>query len=499
MADDEGFRPPDDGDDDTREAPWRVREDVWADSGEASDAGRADDRVEAGADAGSPGEPGEADDEGPLLRFDDSAYADDRPHWTDPPTGELPRLFGDEGGEGDDSAWASFAGSGPVWRDQHSAWEHEDVDDLRRFGDDDTRVGSLVEREDDDDWGDLGAGGADDVHWGDEEAAPLSPDAATAGGGAAAGAAAGAAGAAGGTRVTPIRTRTSRGGGRSARPTNPAGYGGPTGGVGGRNLPVAIGVGVALAAAALILFSIGPGATMVLVTAVLVGAAAELYAALRKVGYQPATLLGLASVAGLALAAYWRGEAAYPLVLFLAVTFALLWFLFADTDARPVPNLAVTLLGIGYVGVLGAFAALLLKFPDGIGMLLGAIIGTVAYDIGGLFVGSSAGRSRLAPSVSPNKTYEGLAGGMVCALLATVVITMRIEPWTELGDALALGVVLALVAPLGDLAESMVKRDLDIKDMGSILPGHGGLLDRFDALLFTLPATYYLVRLLELS
>jgi phosphatidate cytidylyltransferase len=261
---------------------------------------------------------------------------------------------------------------------------------------------------------------------------------------------------------------------------------------------VAVGVGVAMAAVALILFNLGPGFTMILVTAVLVGAAAELYAALRKVGYQPATLLGLTSVGGLALASFWRGEAAFPLVLFLSVAFALLWFLFADTEARPVPNLAVTMLGIGYIGVLGSFAALILKHPDGTGILTVAILGTAAYDIGGLFVGSSAGRSRLAPSVSPNKTYEGLAGGMVCALFVTVVAGTQIHPWDELGDALALGVVLAAVAPLGDLAESMVKRDLDIKDMSTILPGHGGLLDRFDALLFVLPATYYLCRLLDI-
>jgi phosphatidate cytidylyltransferase len=245
---------------------------------------------------------------------------------------------------------------------------------------------------------------------------------------------------------------------------------------------------------ALVLFSIGPGAAMGLVTLVIAAAAAEFYAAMQKVAYRPATLLGIVACAGMPLAAYWRGEGAIPLVLVLSVVFGLLWFLLAAEDVRPVPNLAVTLLGVVYVGLLGSFAALILQFPNGVGMLLGAIIATVAYDVGGLFVGSSAGRSHLAPAVSPNKTYEGLIGGMLMAVLAAVVICGRFVPWDHLGDSIKLGIVVAIAAPLGDLCESMIKRDLSIKDMGTILPGHGGILDRFDALLFVLPAVYYLAR-----
>ena len=89
--------------------------------------------------------------------------------------------------------------------------------------------------------------------------------------------------------------------------------------------------------------------------------------------------------------------------------------------------------------------------------------------------------------MSPNKTYEGLAGGMLVAVLAAVVICGRFVPWDDLGDSIKLGVVVAIAAPLGDLCESMIKRDLGIKDMGTILPGHGGVLDRFDALLFVPP------------
>ena len=401
------------------------------------------------------------------------------PHWTEPATGEMPRLLFDEEPvqpDEDLEAWSSFAAT-PRWRSSADDWD--DDTDISEFGDSETRVGAL----------DSGADERSAVFVFDDTTEPPTDPA---------------------PAVTPIRT-----GSRSApapaptpgqsrsttarkQPASPARPGGPAGPATDRDLPVAIGVGVALAVVALVLFSIGPGAAMGLVTLVIAAAAAEFYAAMQKVAYRPATLLGIVACAGLPLATYWRGEGAIPLVLALSVVFGLLWFLFAAEDVRPVPNLAVTLLGVVYVGLLGAFAALILQFPNGIGMLLGAIIATVAYDVGGLFVGSSAGRSHLAPNVSPNKTYEGLAGGMLMAILAAVVICGRFVPWDDLGDSIKLGIVVAIAAPLGDLAESMIKRDLGIKDMGTILPGHGGILDRFDALLFVLPAVYYLARVADI-
>ncbi len=272
---------------------------------------------------------------------------------------------------------------------------------------------------------------------------------------------------------------------------------------GARNLPLVVGVGVALGALALVCFAAGKAATVALITVVLIVAAAEFFNALRIVGYQPATLVGLAATGAAPLAVYWRGEAAYPLLVFLALVFSLLWFLLGVGTERPVPNVGVTMLGIVYVGVLGSFAALMVDAPNGIGMLIAAVVVTVAYDVGGYLVGSSIGRSPLSPA-SPNKTVEGLIGGCLSAIGAAVVVVGigGITPFGDtpggLGDAFLLGLVAAVVAPLGDLAESMIKRDLGLKDMGSLLPGHGGLLDRFDALLFVLPATYYLVRLLDL-
>jgi phosphatidate cytidylyltransferase len=262
----------------------------------------------------------------------------------------------------------------------------------------------------------------------------------------------------------------------------------------GRDVPTAVGVGVGFAVIALIAFKIGPKATMVLVTAVIALAALELFNALRKANLQPATLLGGVSAAAFVLAAYYKGEAAYPLVIFLTVVFGLLWF-WLVTPERAAVNLGATLLGVAYVGGLGSFAALLLRAPNhaGLGLLLVAVIPTVGYDVGGFVIGRNAGRAPLT-DISPNKTVEGLLGGMLVAFVSGYIAAAFIHPFADLGtlEKAWLGAVVMCAAPLGDLCESLLKRDLGVKDMGDILPGHGGMLDRFDALLFVLPAVYYL-------
>src|SRR5262249_7515127 len=154
--------------------------------------------------------------------------------------------------------------------------------------------------------------------------------------------------------------------------------------------------------------------TVVLIAVVLGLAVAELFNATRRAGYQPAVLLGIASSVGMPLAIYWRGVDAVPLVLFLTVAFAMLWYLIGAGTESPMLNIGVTVFGAVYVGLLGSFAALMLARwgDDGIGVLLGAIIATVSYDVGGLLVGRAAGKSQLS-AASPNKTVEGLFGGMI--------------------------------------------------------------------------------------
>jgi CDP-diglyceride synthetase len=262
---------------------------------------------------------------------------------------------------------------------------------------------------------------------------------------------------------------------------------------------VLTGLGIGIAAA--ILFKLGSVTSLALVLLVVTPAAAELFGVLRRAGYRPATLVGLVATVGIVIGAYMKGEAAIPLVVALVVVVTLLWYLLGVVKARPTINVAVTLLGFLWVGLLGSFAALLLDpriFPDrhGVALLLGATVATVGYDIGSFLVGGRFGRHLLAPAISPNKTWEGLIGGTVASVLVGAVVVSQISPWTT-ARGIALGLVVAVAAPLGDLCESLLKRDMGIKDMGAILPGHGGILDRADALLFVIPATYYLVRLIN--
>ena len=268
-----------------------------------------------------------------------------------------------------------------------------------------------------------------------------------------------------------------------------------------RSMSKALATGVTLGAVFLAVCMIGATATLVFSTVLLVFAGSEFFLAARRAGYQPATLLGMASIAALNLGAYWRFESAIPLILALTVTFTLLWYLTGVDRNMPIANTSITLFGVGYIGLLGCFIGLMLSDENGIGMLLAAVLITVGYDTGGLLVGRLIGRTPLS-SVSPNKTMEGLLGGMAISFLTGVIVVGQITPFGQdpgdLGTAFVLGLVGALAAPLGDLCESMLKRDLGIKDMGSVLPGHGGFLDRFDALLFVLPATYFTARLLNL-
>ena len=272
------------------------------------------------------------------------------------------------------------------------------------------------------------------------------------------------------------------------------------GATGDRDMPMAVIVGVALAVLFFAAMAVGPVAALLIVTIALSLAAVEFYNAVRVAGYQPAVLLGLTAVLSLPLAVYWKGEAAIGLVLVLALLFGSLWYVMGISPDGAMRGLGATLLGIVHIGVLGSFAALMLSVDTyGTGLLTVAVILTVFYDIGGLFIGKALGRTPLS-SVSPNKTMEGLIGGMVVVMVAAIVMGIIGQPAPLAGDAfdgsglftmIVIGIAAALAAPIGDLAESQIKRDLGIKDMGTILPGHGGLLDRFDGLLFVLPTVWF--------
>ena len=281
--------------------------------------------------------------------------------------------------------------------------------------------------------------------------------------------------------------------GRSSRRTT--GGSGPAKPGADRDMRTAAMVGVGLVAAALALFQVGPAATMILVTGILGYASFEYFTATQRAGFDPLMPVGVAATVGMVLVAYNYGEAALPLVLVLSLVVCLVWYLIDAGGERPMANVGATLLGICWIGLFGSFAGLLLSYhPYGISLLAAAIVPTIGYDVGALFVGKSAG-SRPLSAASPNKTVEGLVGGMLVALLAGIALgAVGPAPFDSVAEGLKIGLVAALVAPLGDLGESLLKRDLGIKDMGTLLPGHGGLLDRFDALLFVLPAIWYLAR-----
>jgi phosphatidate cytidylyltransferase len=415
------------------------------------------------------------------------------PHWTDPPTGEVPKIFAAEDLGDDTTSWTGFSSGQPRWRGEGPDARDDEYDDFSRLADDETRVGAMAQDDrpdpedfftfDEEQWEDdaepalVGAGGDEEYLEEDEYGGPVGP------------------------------TRTISSDPRRSAPVRR--YDGPPiagGGGTGRDMPTAIGVGVVLAAVFLGSLVAGPKFTVVLVAAVLGFAAVELFNVLRQAGYQPAILLGVASCVTLPLAAYYKGEAGIPAALFLTVVFGMVWYLVgAGGEDRPVIGLSSTLLGVGWIGVLGSTAALMLGLPTtsegvgspGKGVLLLAVLGTVAYDAGGFLIGRSAGRTPLS-AASPNKTMEGLAGGCIIAVLVTVVASALMAPFSEVDflASIVLGIGIAVAAPLGDLCESLLKRDLDVKDMGTILPGHGGVLDRFDAMLFVLPTVYYLARIL---
>jgi phosphatidate cytidylyltransferase len=212
----------------------------------------------------------------------------------------------------------------------------------------------------------------------------------------------------------------------------------------------------------------------------------ELYSMYERA--RPVRLAGFVTLAALLLAALYGNQFQVLLVLVAALP-----LLFALTLLQPHPSvggLALTLLGIYWIGLALAHAVLLRGLPHGQGIVIDVLVGTFVGDTGAYFGGRLFGKRPLAPSISPNKTVEGLAIGMLCAILG-VWIAGRYQEWLPGTHAIVLGVGVALAAPLGDLFESFVKREAQVKDSGGLFGAHGGALDRLDAVLFAAVVGYY--------
>ena len=269
----------------------------------------------------------------------------------------------------------------------------------------------------------------------------------------------------------------------------------------GRDVPTAFITGIVLAGLAVGAILIGPGAFAILAGIVVLFAQGEFYLAMQKRHYQPATALGLVSGALILGAGYYRGENAMLAIMALSLFATFLWYMTIPAQHRRnvVSNVAITVLGVAYIPLLAAYALAVLKLPDGEGLTLSIIGLTFVYDTAAFGVGYFWGSRPLAPTISPKKSWEGAIGAtLVVIAVAVGVVGSSVDLLDTIGRSVGLAVVVALFAPLGDLAESLLKRDLEIKDMGGILPGHGGVMDRIDSVLFVAPAAFIYLRLILL-
>jgi phosphatidate cytidylyltransferase len=259
----------------------------------------------------------------------------------------------------------------------------------------------------------------------------------------------------------------------------------------GRNLPAAIGVGLGLAAIIVpSLFVWRPSFAMIVGVIVLYGCY-ELSQALRASAIRVSLVPLMAGSIALLIAAWERGPSGLVLGVLITLIGILVWRV-ADGAygyTRDVTASALTLL---YVPTLAGFAVLLVHPGDGAGRILAFAATVVCSDTGGYATGVLFGKHPMAPIVSRAKTWEGFAGSVLaCSAAGVLFMTLTFhEPWWK---GLVFGFAIAVTATVGDLGESMIKRDLDIKDMGSLLPGHGGVMDRLDSLLPCAAVAYLLL------
>lgn len=261
----------------------------------------------------------------------------------------------------------------------------------------------------------------------------------------------------------------------------------------GRSLKHAVVTALILLALIIICALMGEVAFFVLATTVVLIALFELYDALLQTGHRPNMPFGLVCGLGLLLVAFLERPALIPVVLALTMYGAFVLALRPDRGRSAATDVGWTLLGVAWIGGGGAAAVAMLRLDDGVLLLVAYLLITALNDIGGYFAGTHFGRHKMAPSISPAKSWEGWVGGFAASLAGGLLFSALLDSLDPV-HGLAVGAISGLLAPVGDLIESLVKREIGIKDSGRLLPGHGGLLDRLDAIVFCAPAVYLYLR-----
>ncbi len=467
-----------------------MSDDMWGDSGSMFD------EPERRRD----GEQNDSVEDPPRLSFGDESGP--LPHWTEPASGSLRRDSSDDTsiteenlpvrsfddddlgildddvptGRSEDDLWATFTAEQPVWQPSDAP---EPTRESPIFDDDDTVRAVAPQRE------------PSRIVIGTDPSGidrPVSPPH-------------------GRRRVEGAERSRKGGAGQSARQSSSPRPGAPASS--GRDLPVATAVGLLIVAIFVGALTYRPWAALVVVAVILGLAAVEFYDKVTEKGYRPAVVPGIVACVVAPLAAYWQGDGALPLVIVFAFIATAGTYLGARSiDIGPLPNISITTLPIVWVGLAGAYAGLILRFSttgevlradNGTDTLFMVALAVVANDVGALFVGAAAGRTPLRSWVSPGKTVEGFIGGALLTIVVLIIVGIAgwNTTWDGTGDLLLLAIFVSIFAPMGDLVESMFKRNLGVKDFGSLVKGHGGVLDRFDGYLLTLPVVYYLTLILE--
>jgi phosphatidate cytidylyltransferase len=262
----------------------------------------------------------------------------------------------------------------------------------------------------------------------------------------------------------------------------------------GRSLAQAVATSVLLLGLVIVCYLLGRVAFFVLAAAVILFALFELLDAVRTGGRRPPLAFALACCLALLITAYLRKPDWFLVAAAVVPAGCLLLALRAPGSLTVVDDAAWAVLGVAWIGGGGAGAISILALPsEGLRLLILFVLVAAGDDIAAYFVGTGFGSHKLAPSISPSKTWEGAAGGVAGALLVALIL-VPLGTRLDLRQSLGMGAIVAVLAPFGDLVESLVKRRLGIKDSGRLLPGHGGMLDRLDAILFCAPAVFLYLR-----